>query len=90
MSAPQTASRSGSLRTLHDPAYKALPERAEVIAVAALDWNCPKHLPECYTLAELEPAFAQTRAELHRLRAENAALKAAAGDLTPRPADSSG
>lgn len=60
---------------LHDPAYRAKPERAVVIAVAALDWNCQQHLPERYTLEELEPAFAQIRAELQRLRAENAALK---------------
>lgn len=60
---------------LHDPAYAAKPERAVVIAVAAFDWNCPQHLPERYTLEELEPAFAQIRAELQRLRAENAALR---------------
>lgn len=60
---------------LHDPAYAAKPERAVVIGVAAFDWNCPQHLPERYTLEELEPAFAQIRAELQRLRAENAALR---------------
>jgi len=66
---------------LHDPAYKALPERAVVVTVAAFDWNCPQHLPERYTLEELEPAFAQIRAELQQLRAENAALKAAAATV---------
>ena len=60
---------------LHDPAYKAKPERAVVIAVAALDWNCPQHLPQRYTLEELEPALAQLRGELQRLQAENAALR---------------
>lgn len=60
---------------LHDAAYPARPERAVVITVAAFDWNCPQHLPERYTLEELEPAFAQIRAELQRLRAENAALR---------------
>ena len=63
---------------LHDPAYPARPERAVVITVAAFDWNCPQHLPERYTLEELEPALAQVRAELQALRDENAALKAAA------------
>jgi hypothetical protein len=62
---------------LHDPAYKARPERAVVITIAALDWNCPQHLPERYTLEELEPALAQLRHELQRLRAENAALREA-------------
>ncbi|MGE5765952.1 MAG: pyridoxamine 5'-phosphate oxidase family protein [Bacteroidota bacterium] len=63
---------------LHDPAYAAKAERAVVIAVAAFDWNCPQHLPERYTLEELEPAFAQIREELQRLRAENAILRGGA------------
>jgi hypothetical protein len=46
-----------------------------VITVAALDWNCPQHIPERYTLEELEPALSQLRNELQSLRAENAALK---------------
>ena len=46
-----------------------------VITVAALDWNCPQHLPQRFTLEELEPAFAQLREEMQRLRAENARLK---------------
>ncbi|MGF1630156.1 MAG: pyridoxamine 5'-phosphate oxidase family protein [Kiloniellaceae bacterium] len=66
---------------LHDPAYKARPERAVVIAVAALDWNCPQHLPQRYTLEELEPALSQLRAELLRLQAENAALR---GETAPQ------
>jgi hypothetical protein len=65
---------------LHDPAYKARPERAVVITIAALDWNCQQHLPERYTLEELEPALAQLRHELQRLRAENAALR---GEAVP-------
>jgi len=67
---------------LHDASYKARPERAVVITVAALDWNCPQHIPERYTLEELEPALSQLRSELHRLRAENAALK---GESPPPP-----
>ncbi len=63
---------------LHDRGYSAKPERAIVITVAALDWNCPQHLPQRFTLEELEPALAPLREELQRLRAENAALKAAA------------
>jgi uncharacterized protein len=63
---------------LHDASYRALPERAIVITIAALDWNCQQHLPERYTLEELEPALAQIRHELQRLRAENDALRGAA------------
>lgn len=66
---------------LHDPDYRAKPERAVVVTVEAFDWNCPQHLPQRYTLEELEPAFAKIRAELQALREENAELKAAAADL---------
>lgn len=68
---------------LHDAGYKARPERAVVITVAAFDWNCPQHIPERYTLEELEPAFAQIRAELTRLREENARLKGEAVPSAP-------
>ena len=60
---------------LHDPDYRARPERAVVITVAALDWNCPQHLPQRFTRQELEPVLAPLHAELERLRAENAALR---------------
>lgn len=39
---------------LHDPEYKAVPERAFVITLAGFDWNCPQHIPQRYTLDELE------------------------------------
>ncbi len=62
---------------LHDPAYRARPERAVVIAVEALDWNCPQHIPVRLTREEMEPHLAPLNDELARLRAENAALKSA-------------
>lgn len=65
---------------LHDPSYRARPERAVVISVEALDWNCPQHIPQRLTLAELEPHLAPIRAEIARLKAENEALQA----LLPR------
>jgi len=65
------------VEALHDPSYRARPERAVVITVAGFDWNCPQHIPERYTLEELEMQLAPMRAELNRLRTENAALKAA-------------
>lgn len=64
------------LARLAPEGYRARPERAMLIDVAALDWNCPQHIPERYTLEELEPALADLRAEIAGLRAENAALKA--------------
>ncbi|MEZ5666306.1 MAG: pyridoxamine 5'-phosphate oxidase family protein [Alphaproteobacteria bacterium] len=62
---------------LHDPDYRARPERAVVIDVAAFDWNCPQHIVPRLTLAEIEAEIAPLRAELDRLRAENARLRAA-------------
>ena len=61
---------------LHDPAYRAQPERAVVIAVEALDWNCPQHIPQRLTLDELEPHLAALRDRLAQLEAENEALRA--------------
>jgi hypothetical protein len=66
---------------LHDESYKARPERAVVITVEAFDWNCPQHIPQRFTLEELEPTLlAPLRDELAHLRAENARLKAALGE----------
>ncbi len=42
------------IEQLHDSSYKAKPERAVVITVEAFDWNCPQHIPQRFTLEELE------------------------------------
>ncbi len=60
---------------LKDPTYRGLPERAVVISVEALDWNCPQHIPQRVTLEELEPQLAPLREEMARLRSENERLK---------------
>jgi predicted pyridoxine 5'-phosphate oxidase superfamily flavin-nucleotide-binding protein len=60
---------------LIDPAYKAKPERAFVLHLAAFDWNCPQHITPRYTQAELEPALAPMRVRLETLQAENAELR---------------
>lgn len=62
------------------PGYRGKPERAMLITVEALDWNCPQHIPMRLTLEELEPHLAPVRAEVERLAAENARLKAALGE----------
>ncbi len=63
--------------SLHVDGYRARPERAVVITIEGLDWNCPQHIPVRLTREELEPHLAPLRDELSRLQAENAALKAA-------------
>lgn len=60
---------------LQNPTYRALPERAVVIKIEALDWNCPQHIPQRVTLEELEPQLAPLREELARLRSENEKLR---------------
>ncbi len=64
---------------LHVEGYKARPERAVVITVEALDWNCPQHIPVRLTREELEPHLAPIKDELSRLKAENTRLKAMLG-----------
>ncbi len=55
--------------------YKARPERAVIIEIAAFDWNCPQHIPQRLTLDELEPHLSDLRHEISRLKAENASLR---------------
>jgi predicted pyridoxine 5'-phosphate oxidase superfamily flavin-nucleotide-binding protein len=66
----------GLIEQLHVEGYRARPERAVVITVEGLDWNCPQHIPVRLTQQELAPHLAPLRDELNRLQAENAALKA--------------
>lgn len=60
---------------LHDNNHRARPERAVVITIEAYDWNCPQHIPQRFTIAELDHQLAPLREELERLRAENDRLK---------------
>ena len=52
-------------------------ERIVKIRVAAVDWNCPRHIPRRFTIEELEPEIDMLRNQLSDLMAENAALKRA-------------
>lgn len=61
---------------LHVEGYAARPERAVVITIEALDWNCPQHIAERLTLEELQPILAPIQNEIAELRAENEGLKA--------------
>lgn len=49
-------------------------ERVLRVHLAAFDWNCPQHIPQRWTLGELERTPLLQR--LHALEAENAALRA--------------
>lgn len=64
------------IRALGHPDYDVVVERAVVVSVDAFDWNCPQHITPRYTLAELEPALADVRAQMAALQEENATLRA--------------
>jgi len=70
------------VKRLHSATYSARPERAVVITIEAVDWNCPQHIPQRLTIEEFEVHLAPLRDELARLKAENASLKAALRDRT--------
>jgi len=67
------------IASLKHPTYRALPERVAVISIAALDWNCPQHIPQRLTLEELEQQLQPVRDEIARLQSENEKLKLALG-----------
>lgn len=59
------------------PVYKAKPERAFVLKLAAFDWNCAQHITPRFTAAEALQAIAPLQAKLAALEAENRDLRAA-------------
>lgn len=52
-------------------------ERIVKIRVAAFDWNCPRNIPQRFTIQELEPDLARLRDRIAALEAENRALRGA-------------
>ena len=59
------------------PGYRAVPERAFLLHLDAFDWNCPQHITQRFTAAEVATAAAPLTARLAELEAENAALREA-------------
>lgn len=56
------------------PDYKAVVERAVVVRVAGFDWNCPQHIPQRFTLAEVEAAVAPLHQRIAELEEQLAGL----------------
>jgi len=50
--------------------YGATVERAVVITVEAWDWNCPQHITERFTVAQIQAVVAPLKEEIERLRAQ--------------------
>ena len=63
------------IEQLEVPSYRARIERAVLITVEAVDWNCPQHITPRYTEAEVEEATATLRGEVARLREQNDRLR---------------
>jgi predicted pyridoxine 5'-phosphate oxidase superfamily flavin-nucleotide-binding protein len=57
------------------PGYRARVERVAVIDVEAFDWNCPQHITQRFTLAEVEAASAALRMRVAQLEEELASLR---------------
>jgi predicted pyridoxine 5'-phosphate oxidase superfamily flavin-nucleotide-binding protein len=57
------------LKQLQDPTYRAKVERAIVITVEAMDWNCPQHITPRYTEAEVHAAVQPLQDRIRELEA---------------------
>lgn len=57
------------------PGYKAKPERALLLHLAAFDWNCPQHITPRFSETELEPLLVALQARIQALEAENKAMR---------------
>jgi len=51
------------------PGYAATVERVVVISVEAWDWNCPQHITQRFTVAQVQAVVSPLQAEIDRLRA---------------------
>lgn len=61
--------------SLYPDGSEAPAERAVIIRVEALDWNCPRHITPRFTEAELRPHLNTLGRHLAELKAENERLK---------------
>ena len=57
------------------PGYKAKPERVLKFHLDAFDWNCPQHITQRFTEAEVMAALTAVRSRIAALEAENAGLR---------------
>jgi predicted pyridoxine 5'-phosphate oxidase superfamily flavin-nucleotide-binding protein len=62
------------------PEYRARVERVAVIDIEAFDWNCPQHITERFTRAEVEAALRPLRERIAQLESELAATRRPSGE----------
>ncbi len=71
-----TADQDAALAaSLMPEGYKAVPERAYVFDVIGFDWNCPQHITQRFTEAEIAAVIQPLTNELNQLRAEVESLR---------------
>ena len=70
-----TSNDPKDMAALMVPDYSAVPERAFVIDVIGLDWNCPQHITPRFSEAEIRRATQPMLDELARLHARIAELE---------------
>ncbi len=58
------------MQRLELPNYRARVEHGLVIEVAAFDWNCPQHITERFTLAEVEALVKPLRQRVEELEGQ--------------------
>lgn len=61
------ASDQEFMNRLADPGYGAHVERGIVIKIRAFDWNCPQHITQRFTTAEVEAATEPIRRRIEQL-----------------------
>lgn len=63
------------------PDYRARVERIAVIDVEAFDWNCPQHITQRFTLADIDAASKPLHERIEQLEREIASLR---GEAAPQ------
>ena len=58
------------LRAVKLPAYRARVERVAMVEIEAFDWNCPQHITQRFTLAQVESVSLPLRERINELEAE--------------------
>ena len=59
------------LARLEVPTYRARVERAVVMTIEAVDWNCPQHITPRYSEAEIDELVAPLRNRITELEAQH-------------------
>jgi len=57
------------------PGYRAKVERVATFDVAAFEWNCPQHITQRFTLAQVDATTLRLRERITELEGEIQALR---------------